>query len=135
PRNLLRQRARALCAPALDEIREHSGGDAEDVDAEVPIELRVFGGDDRLVEHRVDVVVADDDAPLGGEFADDLAVRGVHTGDGARRVIIERGDLRQVAGVREQHAGADPEHRRHDEQRGDAGVTRDTDYYVFHRHG
>ena len=51
--------------------------DAPDVDAEVAIELGVLGGDDRLAQERVDVVVADDDAPLGGELADDLAVRGV----------------------------------------------------------
>ena len=47
--------------------------DAPDVDAEMPVELGVFGGDDRLAQQRVDVVVADDDAALRGELADHLA--------------------------------------------------------------
>ena len=35
----------------------------------------VLGRDDRLAQDRVDVVVADDHAPLGRELADHLAVR------------------------------------------------------------
>ena len=65
----------------------------------MPIEVGILGGDDRLPEHRVDVVVADDDAPLRGELADQLIVGRVDARDGAGRVVVERGDLRQVAGV------------------------------------
>ena len=106
--------------------------DAPDVDAEVAIELGVLGRDDRLAQQRVDVVVADDDAALRGELADDLAVGGVDARDRARRVVVERGDLRQVAGVGEQHAAQDAEHRRDDEQRDDAGVAGDADDDVGH---
>ena len=74
-RQLLRERAGALRAPPLDDVGDRGDDDAPDVDAEVPVELGVFGGDDRLAQQRVDVVVADDDAPLGGELADHLAAR------------------------------------------------------------
>ena len=72
-RELLRERARALRAAALDDVDDRGDEDAPDVDAEVALELGVFGGDDRLPQQRVDVVVADDDAALGGELADHLA--------------------------------------------------------------
>ena len=106
--------------------------DAPDVDAEVPVELGVLGRDDRLPQQRVDVVVADDDAALGGELADHLAVARVDARDRARRVVVERRDLRQVAGVGEEHAAEDAEHRRDDEQRDDAGVAGDADDDVGH---
>ena len=73
-RELLRERAGALGPPHLDDVGQRGGADAPDVDAEMAVELRVFGGDDRLLQQRVDVVVADDDAPLGGELADQLVV-------------------------------------------------------------
>ena len=73
-RELLRQRARALRAAPLDDVGERRDDDAPDVDAEVAVELGVLGRDDRLPQQRVDVVVADDDAALRGELADDLAV-------------------------------------------------------------
>ena len=63
-RELLGQRAGALRAPHLDDVGHHGRADAPDVDAEMTVELRVFGRDDRLPQQRVDVVVADDDAPL-----------------------------------------------------------------------
>ena len=61
-------------APALDDVDERGDEDAPDVHADMALELGVFGRDDRLAQHRVDVVVADDDAALGGELADDLAL-------------------------------------------------------------
>jgi hypothetical protein len=68
-RQLLCQRARAWVAP-LDDVGD-GGMASPDVDAEVAVELGVLGGDNRLAEQRVDVVVADDDA-LRRELADDL---------------------------------------------------------------
>jgi hypothetical protein len=50
----------------------------------VAIEIGILGGDDRLSQQRVDVVVADDDAALGRELADQLAVSRVHPRDRAR---------------------------------------------------
>ena len=126
-RQLLGERARALRAPALDDVGDRRDDDAPDVDAEVAIEFRVLGGDDGLAQERVDLVVADDDAALGRELADHLAAARVDAGDGARRVVVERRDLRQIAGIREQHAAEHAEHRRDDEQRDEAGVAGDFD--------
>ena len=126
----------APCARApLDDVGGRGDEDAPDVDAEVAVELRVLGGDDRLAQQRVDLVVADDDAALRGELADHPAAAGVDARDGAGRVVVERRDLRQVAGVREHDAAEDAEHRRDDEQRDDAGVARDFDDYVSHGEG
>jgi len=98
----------------------------------MPIELGVLGGDDRLPQHRVDVVVADDHAALGRELADHLAAAGVDPGDRAGRIVVERGDLGQVSGIGEHHAADDTERRHDDEQCDDAGVTGDFDDYVSH---
>ena len=106
--------------------------DAPDVDAEMAVEVGVLGRDDRLAEQRVDVVVADDDAALGGEFADQLAVGRIDARDRAGRVVVERGDLGQVAGVGEQDAAQDAEQRRDDEQRGDAGAPGEADDDMGH---
>jgi hypothetical protein len=132
PRHLLRERARTLSAPPFDDVGEDSGRDAEDVDPEMPIELCIFGRDDRLAKDRIDIVVADDDTALRRELADDFPVRRVDARDRARRVIVERRDLRQVADVGEEDAGADAQHRDQDEEGGDAGVARDSDDDVFH---
>ena len=105
---------------------------APEVDAEMAIELGVLGRDDRLAQQWVDLVVADDDAALRGELADHLSGAGVDAGDRARRVVVERGDLRQVTGVGEHHAAEDAEHRRHHEQRDDPGVACDPDDDVSH---
>jgi hypothetical protein len=75
----------------------------------VALELGILGRDDRLPQEGIDVVVADDDAALRGEFADHLALRRVEPGDGAGGVVVERGDLREVAGIREQHTAQDAE--------------------------
>jgi hypothetical protein len=47
-RQLLRQRARALGAPPLDDVGDGGDENAPDVDAEVAVELGVLGGDNRL---------------------------------------------------------------------------------------
>src|SRR5207248_5692829 len=61
-RHLLRQRARTLIAAPLDDIRGRSGEDAPDVDAEMLVEVGVFGRDDRLAQEWIDLVVPDEDA-------------------------------------------------------------------------
>ena len=132
-RELLRERARPLRAPPLEDVGERGDEDAPDVHAEVPIEFGVLGGDDRLPQQRVDVVVADHDAPLRGELTDHLAAAGGDAGDRARGVVVERRHLRQIAGEREHDAAQNPEHRGHDEQRDDAGIAGDADDDVSHR--
>ena len=97
------------------------------------LELRVLGGEDGLLQLRRDRLVRNDLAPLDGELADDLAVRAVDAGDRARRVVVERGDLRQVAGVGEDHAGRDAEDRGDDEQRDDDGAAGEADCVDGHK--
>ncbi len=114
---LLRQRAGAG-ALALEEVAGQRHDDARDAEAHVGVELGVLGGHDRLPQHRRDLVVGDDDAPLRRELADDLAAGGVDARDRARGVVVERRDLGQVARVDDEHAGDRPARRReHEEQR------------------
>ena len=131
-RHLLRERARALVAAPFDDVGGRRGEDAPDVDAEVLVEFGVLGRDDRVAQQRVDVVVADDHAPLRRELADHLAARRVHARDRARRVVVQRRDGGQVAGVGEHDAAEDAEHRRDDEEHDDAGVAGDTNYDMRH---
>ena len=124
---LLGEGTGALRAPPLHDVGQRRDRDAPDVHAEMAIELGVLGRDDGLAQHGVDVVVADDDTPLRGELADDLAVGRQHTRDRARRVVVERRHLRQVARIGEENAAQDPEHGRNDEQRRDSGAANDLD--------
>ena len=64
-----------------------------------------------------DVVVADDDAALGGELADDLPSRGQQPGDGVRPVVVERADFGQVVRVGEEHTADGAEERGDEEER------------------
>ena len=86
------------------------------------VEVLVFGRDDRVAQVRRDVVVGNDEPPLGRELAERLAVRRVDARDRARRVVVEPGDERQVAGIREHHAAQDAQQRDGDEQRREPGV-------------
>ena len=85
----------------------------------------VFGGDDRVAEHHGDLFVGDDVAPLGRELADDAAVAAEHAGDRAGRVVVERGDLRQVADEREQDARGRAEEGGRQEQGDEAEAAND----------
>jgi hypothetical protein len=117
---LLCERARSLRPSPLHDVGDGSHEDAPDVHAEVAVELGVLGGDDGFAEQWVDVVVADDDPALRRKLADDLAVGSVNTSDRAGGVIVERRDLRQIAGIGEEHAAERAEHRHDNEQQGDA---------------
>ena len=127
--DLLRERARALVAPPLDDVDRRGDEDAPDVHAEVAVELGVLGGDDRLAQQRVDVVVADDHPALGRELTDELVVGGVDAGDRARRVVVEGRNLRKVSGIREKDAAGDAEggdgDKRGDPKDGQHDIVRD----------
>ena len=90
--------------------------DARCAQTKVLLEIGVFGGDDRLPHERRDVVVGDDDAALGGELANHLAIAREQAGDGARTVVVEGADLGQVVGEREQHAAQGAEQGGDDEK-------------------
>ena len=113
----------------LDDVALSRGvaDDARDAEAEVLLELGVLGGDDGLLQLRRDRLVGDDLAPLDRELADHLAARAVDARDRARRVVVERGDLRQVAGVGEDDAGRDAEDRGDHEEDDEAGAAGDAD--------
>ena len=109
-RQLLGNRARAFGSRALtgDSIAdrsEHVAGrrhdDVRHAQAEMLLELGVFSRDDRLSQLGGDGVVGNDFAPLNRELADDLSLRSVDSRDRARRIIVERRDLRHVSGIRE----------------------------------
>jgi hypothetical protein len=52
----------------------------------------------------------------------------VESRDGVGGVLIERTDLREVVGIREEHAAQRAEKGRHDEESGDTRVTSETDH-------
>ena len=57
-----------------------------------------------LSKDRRNVFVGDDLPALGRELTDYRAVAAEHASDRAGRVVVERGNCRQVVGEREQHA-------------------------------
>ncbi len=115
-RQLLRQRAGARGLAALHQVLHGGEDDVGDAEAEVLEERIVLGGEDRVPEGRRNVLVPDDDAPLDREFANDVPARAVDARDRARGVVVERGDLREIAGEGEDHARDAPEHRRDQEE-------------------
>ena len=131
-RELLRKSAGSLCAPAFEDVRECGDGNSPDVQAEVAVELRVLRRDNGLPQQRIDVVVADDHAPLRRKLPNQLIAGGIDSGDGARRIVVERRYLRQVARVGEEDAAQDAQERCHQEQADDRGIAGDFDDDVRH---
>ena len=78
--------------------------DPPEIDAGVPVEIFVFNRNQRVAQHRREIVVADDHAALQRERSDDAAVIVVKFGDGTGPVSFQGVDLRQVGGVDEQTA-------------------------------
>src|SRR5690606_8821179 len=104
PGELLRERARPRALP-VEDVLYGGDDDARDAEPEVLLERLILGRDDRLPQQRRDLVVADDDPALRGELADELAVPVEDPRDDAWRVVVERRDVRQILGRREQQAG------------------------------
>ena len=98
----------------------------------MPLELRVLGRNDRLAQPRRHLVVGDDDTALRGKFADDFPPRAVDARDGARSVIVQRRDLRQVAGKGKEHAGDRSQQGRENEQQHESGASRQFDDVFSH---
>ena len=121
PRELHGQGAGTAEQLPAQHVLDHGAHDAGDADAVMLEERAVLGGDDRLPQHLRDVVVADDDTPLNGELADELAPAGLHARDGVGRVVVERDDLRQIRSVREQRSAYDAEDRGYGEQTDESG--------------
>ena len=94
-------RARALPRSPVRMSLQEGDDDARHAQPEVLVEARVLRRDDRVSQRRRDVVVADDDAALGGELADRLAVARQERRDRVGPVVVERADLGDVARKRE----------------------------------
>jgi hypothetical protein len=77
----------------------------------VIVEVLVFGRDDRVAQVRRISSYEIDEAALGRELSQRLSVRGVHAGDGVRRVVVELGNQRKVAGIREHDPAEHTEER------------------------
>ena len=118
-RQLLRDGTRALPL-AREDVLEHGDGDARHADAEVLVEPRILGRDDRIAQQRRDLFVADDDAALGGELADGPAVAREDARDRVRTVIVERADFGDVAGKGDEHTRHRAEQRCDDKQQDEA---------------
>ena len=131
PRQLLGQRAGAV-ALAVDDVLDRRDEQARNAEAEVVFEGLIFGGDDGLSEQRRDLLVGHDDAALGGELADDLALEVEDARDRVRRVVVERGNLRQVVGGSEEQAAERAEPGREHEEQGDGGAAGEADDVVGH---
>ena len=69
---LLGDGAASLDDPPAAEVLVDGAGDAHGVDAEVRVEARVLGGDDRLLEGGRHLAEGDEDAPLHVELRDEL---------------------------------------------------------------
>ncbi len=91
------------------------------------LEAGVLAGHDRLAQHRSDVVVANDDPPLGREFTNLLAVDRDQAGDRARLVVIQRADRRDIVGVDEDQATECAQEGGHDEEREEARLPGESD--------
>ena len=131
-RELLRQRAGAARFPPLDDVFHERGHDPRNAEADVLLELVVLCGHDRLPQVGRDRLVGDDLTPLDRELADHLTAGSVHPRDGAWRVVVQRRDLGEIAGVREDDARRDSEKRRDEEERNEAGVAREPDDVCSH---
>ena len=82
------------------------------------LKVRVLTGENRLPQHRRDVVVTNHDAPLDSELIDDLPVACEQAGDRVGLIGVEGADLGQIVGVGEEDAAECPE-QRHDHEEGD----------------
>jgi hypothetical protein len=92
----------------------------------------VLGRDDGLAQMRRDLVVADDRPPFDGEVADRLAAHVNEPGDRARRVVVKRGDLRQVSGRGKEQAAHRPEGSGEDEEQGHGRAPRHPEDVMSH---
>ena len=115
PGQLLGQRAGAASALSQDVLDERDGRPPQ-VDPKMAKEGGVLRGDDRVPEHLRDVVVADDDPPLGRKLGDLFATGRIHPCDGVWRVVVQGCHLCAVWGVGEHHTADTTGERRHDQQ-------------------
>ncbi len=132
-RELLSERACAGGETPFHQVVQKRQHDALNAESDVLEELRILGGENRLPQLNWNVLIPDDGPPLGGKLADDPAVSPEDTRDRVGHVVVERGDLRQIVGVREEHAAQCAQQRRHDKEDREAGLTGDFEDVASHK--
>ena len=106
---LLGDGARALRAAHAADVPVDRPQQRRVIDAGMVVKLIVFGGQDCELEACGDVLESNDNAPLDGEFPDDLVVVGIQVGDDVGVEILEALDLGKVVLISGQNAGRDPD--------------------------
>ena len=123
-RDLHRDRRCALRAARLAEVGQTGADHAHVVDAAVLIELRVLGGEHRVLHHLRDLADRHEVAPLLAELAQEHAVGGEHAHRQLRPVVGEAADLGEI-GIADGERDAGHEDHRDDRGRGEAEQSRD----------
>ena len=110
-RELLRDGARPFVLAHADDVLIGGAQHRIVVDPGVLEELVVFCGQNGVQIIGRNVFVGDHDAPLNGEFADNLAVVRINVGDDVGSIIFEPLDGRKAVAVAQQHSQrhADPQ--------------------------
>ena len=123
-RDLHRDRRCALGAARLAEVGQPGADHAHVVDAAVVVELRVLGGEHRVLHHLRDLADRHEVAPLLAELAQQHAVGGEHAHRQLRPVVGEAADLGEV-GIGDGERDAAHENHRDDRGGGEAEQPRD----------
>jgi len=89
-RQLHGQSRSALHLAARLDVAIRSSDDAPEIHAGVAVEILVFDGDQRVAQHRREIVITGDDAPLQGKRADDSPMTVIDFGDRTGTVSLER---------------------------------------------
>ena len=117
-RELHRERARTCDHATAGQVAAQPDEHGRNAEAEVIVEVLVFRRDDGIAQVRRNLVVRNDEPPLGRKLAERFSIRCIHARDRARRVVVQLRDKGQVAGVGEHHAAQNPEQGDRDEQGG-----------------
>ncbi len=116
-RQLHGQRRRSLHLATGLNVTIGRSRDANNVDAGVLVEILIFNRHQRVAQHRREIVVTHDHAPLQRERSNHPPVVVIKLRDRARPVSFESVDLRQVRRIYQQQTGRCPyQHRDQHEQ-------------------
>ena len=113
--------AGALHHAMRENILPGRAGHAREIHAPVLFKVLIFGGQNRIPQDRRDLFVAEENAALQGEVADNLAVVRVEFGDHVRLKIFESVNLREIARIDKQQPcqGADSNRAQQQQGKGD----------------
>ena len=84
-----------------DNILPGRAGHAREIHAPMLFEVLILGGQNGILQDLRELFVGEKHAALQGEVADNLAVVRVEFGDNVGLKILERANLREIAGINE----------------------------------